>query len=274
MAEAGSPISPTAHYTAAVWARNGLSHPALATTAGRLMYESSRPAHAVSKVLGGGGLEDILLARHLLIDQLLETAIDGGEVSQVIEIAAGLSPRGWRFSQRYGRQLTYMESDLPEMVERKRRALEEAESLGPNHRVIELDALADDGDSSLGAVASGLDPARGAAIITEGLLTYLDRDSILGLWRRCAEALSPFSHGLMLSDLHLASENTGLVTAVGTRLLSLFVRGRVEMQFDNETEALRALEAAGFAEAYLHRGSDVSDAPATESIRVIEARTA
>ena len=102
MAEPRTSISPTAHYTAAVWAHNGLSHPALATPTGRLMYWSAQPAMAVTQAFGGARLEDFLLARHLLIDSLLEGAIERGEISQVIEIAAGMSPRGWRFAERYG----------------------------------------------------------------------------------------------------------------------------------------------------------------------------
>jgi O-methyltransferase involved in polyketide biosynthesis len=271
MPEPRTSISPTAHYTAAVWARNGLSHPALSTTTGRLMYWSARPTMAMTQALGGTRLEDFLLARHLLIDRLLEAAIDRGEISQVIEIAAGMSPRGWRFAERYGERVTYIETDLPEMAARKRRALERADSLGPEHRVIVLDALSEGGEQSLATIAAELDPARGTAILTEGLLSYLDRDAVLGIWRRAASALSSFPHGLMLSDLHLANENAGLITAVGVKLLSAFVRGPVEMHFDDEGEAISALTRAGFAEARLHLGSEVLDAKSANSIRVIEA---
>jgi O-methyltransferase involved in polyketide biosynthesis len=273
MAEPRTSISPTAHYTAAVWARNGLSHPEIATSTGRLMYWSAQPAMIVTGALGGARLEDFLLARHLLIDRLLEAAIERGEISQVIEIAAGMSARGWRFAERHGERLTYIETDLPEMAARKRGALERTGSLGPEHRVVVLDALSEEGEYSLAAVAGGLDPERGLAIVTEGLLSYLDRNSVLGLWRRAASSLSPFPHGLMLSDLHLASENHGLVTAIGVRMLSAFVRGRVEMHFQDEPGAVAALTEAGFAEAVLHRGSEVSEAPGAGSVHVIEAST-
>jgi O-methyltransferase involved in polyketide biosynthesis len=273
MAEPRSSISPTAHYTAAVWAHHGLSHPALSTPAGRAMYWSAWPAMQATRVLGGTRLEDFLIARHLLIDRQLEAAIERGEVSQVIEIAAGMSPRGWRFAARHGESVTYIETDLPAMAARKRAMLERADSLGPAHRVVALDALAEDGNRSLAAIAAGLDPARGLAIVSEGLLSYLDHDSVLGLWRRGAGALSPFSHGLMLSDLHLASENTGLAIAVGVRMLSAFVRGPVEMHFGDEDTAIVALTGAGFATAVLHRGSEVSDSRGAGSVRVIEATT-
>jgi O-methyltransferase involved in polyketide biosynthesis len=273
MAEPRTSISLTAHYTAAVWAHNGLSHPELATSTGRLMYWSAQPAMIVAGALGGTRLEDFLLARHLLIDRLLEEAIERGEISQVIEIAAGMSPRGWRFAERHGERLTYIETDLPEMAARKREALERIGSLSPAHPVVELDALSKEGAHSLAAVAAGLDRERGLAIVTEGLLPYLDRDTVLALWRRIAGCLSSFSSGTMLSDLHLASENSGLVVAIGTRALSAFVRGHVGMHFDEEDEAVAALTKAGFTEAILHRGSEISEASGAGGIRVIEAST-
>jgi hypothetical protein len=57
-------ISPTAHYTAHVWARNGLSHPRLQTVQGRVLYESLRGVMAPSLALGGNSLERYLVARH------------------------------------------------------------------------------------------------------------------------------------------------------------------------------------------------------------------
>jgi O-methyltransferase involved in polyketide biosynthesis len=273
MSDSRSPISPTAHYTGAVWTRNGLSHPALSTSAGSLMFESMRLPMAATRALGGTTLEDMLLVRHRLIDELLEAAIEDGRVSQVVEIAAGLSPRGWRFARRYGDRLTYIESDLPEMAERKRQALAEAGSLSDEHEVVVLDALSDDGEHSLASVTAGLSRDRGVAVITEGLLSYLDREAVIGLWGRIARDLRPFPHGLMLSELHLASENAYWTTMLGARLISLFVRGRVAMHFDEQPDAVRALEAAGFAAATLHGGSRISDGRGARTVRVIEAVT-
>src|SRR5690348_14466596 len=165
-------ISPTAHYTGYVWARNGLSHPRLETLEGRVMFESLRPMNAISSMLGGPSLESYLLARHRAIDALLDKAIADHGVTQVIEVAAGLSPRGWRFTQRYGDRLTYIEADLPGMTARKRRALEQMRSLNDRHRVVEVDALRDRGPNSISALADDLDHGSGLAIITEGLLGY------------------------------------------------------------------------------------------------------
>src|SRR4051812_37384532 len=179
-------ISPTAHYTGHVWNRNGLSHPQLGTREGRVFFDVLAPTMTVSRLLGGPTLEGVLLARHRIIDDLLARAIDEGRVSQVVEVACGMSPRGWRFAQRYGERIVYVEADLPDMAERKREALERMDSLSAGHRVVEIDALRDDGPRSLAELAGTLQPERGLAIVTEGLLTYFADDDVLGMWRRFA----------------------------------------------------------------------------------------
>src|SRR6188508_3287909 len=94
-------ISPTAHYTGYVWFAHGHSHEAFATSQGRVMYRALRAPNAAAQALGLPTLEGMLLARHRLIDLRLTQAIERGEISQVIEIAAGLSPRGWRLTRQF-----------------------------------------------------------------------------------------------------------------------------------------------------------------------------
>ena len=207
----GDNISPTAHYTGEVWRRAGLSHPWLGTREGRIMVDALHPLMVVSGALGGPSLESYLLARHRAIDALLTDAVEGHGVSQVIEIAAGMSARGWRFANRYGDRLTYVEADLPAMAARKRRALERIGSLSDAHRVAEIDALRDDGPGSLAELAAELDPGAGLAVVTEGLLGYLATDAVLALWRRIAATLQTFPAGRYVSDLHLGSVQTPAV---------------------------------------------------------------
>jgi O-methyltransferase involved in polyketide biosynthesis len=251
-------ISPTAHYTGYVWARHGLSHPELETREGRALFEMMRPLLALSGVFGGASLEAYLLARHRAIDVVLERAIDDGGISQVIEVACGLSPRGWRFVQRYGERITYVEADLPHMAARKRAALERMGSLSDHHRVVAVDALREDsGPGSLPAATVGLDRDAGLAIVTEGLLGYLPGDAVAGIWRRFARELSEFARGRYISDLHLGDVQTAQVRAFRV-VLSAFVRGRVHMHFDSPDQADDALRRAGFESAEVHRASDLA----------------
>lgn len=262
-------ISPTAHYTGYVWFANGQSHEAFATRTGRLMYQALRGPNAAARAVGLATLEGMLLARHQLIDLRLTQAIEAGEVSQVIEIAAGLSPRGWRFTQKFP-ELTYLEADLPAMVAHKRALLDQ---VGARHQVVELDALA---PTALDDLCATLDPARGTAIITEGLVNYFDRATVTAMWSRFARALARFPHGLYLSDLIVREGNRDLVTTTFAALLGMFVRGKVHVHFESVEEAVRVLEDAGF-DAVLHDPRDFAyelsdlERAGAARVRVIEA---
>jgi O-methyltransferase involved in polyketide biosynthesis len=257
-------IGPTAHYTGRVWSRNGLSHPALDTLEGRVMHAALEPSMLASRLLGGPTLEQMLLARHTEIDARLAAAIDAGRVGQVLEVATGLSPRGWRFTERYA-DLLYVEADLPAMAARKRRALDRI-GRPARHRVADLDALAPDGPGSLAAVAAAeLDPGRGLAIVTEGLLSYLPRAAVLDLWRSIAETIAAFPDGVYLSDLHVGEDAPGLLARAFTAGLSTFVRGRVAVHFSSEADAVETLLGAGFASAAVD--------PVGPFVRIVEARS-
>ena len=149
----------------------------------------------VSGLLGGPTLESYLLARHRTIDALLERAIEEEGVTQVVEIACGLSPRGLRFKRRHGEQLTYIEADLPGMAARKEAALRRMGALSETHRVVVLDALKEQGPNSLRELAGTLKPDRGLVVITEGLLGYLEMGLVQGIWGRVAETLAGFRGG-------------------------------------------------------------------------------
>ncbi len=120
-----------------------------------------------------------------------------------------------------------MEADLPDMAARKRRALERIGTLGPAHRVEAVDALS---DASFDRLLGGLDPARGLAIITEGLSGYLDPQQLHGLWRRFARGLAGFSAGRYLADLHVGEQASPVVAGFAL-VLSAFVRGRVHLHY-------------------------------------------
>jgi O-methyltransferase involved in polyketide biosynthesis len=248
-------ISPTAHYTGETWVRNGLSHPGLATWQGRLFYDALALPNAASRLLGGPSLEGMLLARHRIIDALLEEQIEGG-VSQVIEIACGMSPRGWRFCERYGSELTYVEADLPAMARRKREALAQMGSLGERHQVVELDALRDGGAGSLEELIATMDTEAGMAIITEGLLVYLDDETTKALWARLARALEPFSGGAYLADFRFARPGRGIPERAFEHLLGAFVRSNIHPFAGDEADAEAALHQAGFGQVTLHRCDD------------------
>lgn len=251
--EGSGAISPTAHYTGETWVRNGLSHPHLATWQGRMLHRSFALPLVASRALGGPTLEGLLLARHRIIDSILDDLIRGG-VSQVIEIACGMSPRGWRFTEQYGDRLTYIEADLPGMAQRKRDALARMDSLTDRHWVADVDVLQEGGPGSLEALVETLDPAKGLVVISEGLLTYLDHETVTALWARIANALGRFDRGVYLSDLRFAKQDRGLPERTFDIVLGAFVRGKVHPHRGDEATAEAELHSAGFKEAHLHPG--------------------
>ncbi len=259
-----SRVSPTAHYTAYVWFRNGMSHPRLGTPTGRFLYGALVPLNAAyRRITGNPDLEMNLLGRHRTLDALLEPAIVSGEIRSVMEIAAGLSPRGLRFTARHP-DLVYLEGDLPDMAASKRALL--GGLLGPNHRIAEVNALVDGGDESLAAAADMLPPG-GVGVVSEGLLNYFDEASVRGLWRRIASILSRRG-GVYLADISLAEETRGIAARGFRRLLEVFVRGRLHLHFPTVEAARAALLHAGFASATLHALGEGGPYMA----RVIEAR--
>lgn len=253
-------ISPTAHYTGYVWARNGLSHPLLATAKGRMLYQALRPAMLGSAALGGPTLESYLLARHLALDALLEQAIAREGVTQVLELACGLSPRGWRFASRHGRRLTYIEADLPAMAALKRRALERMGSLGDQHRVADVDVLRREGPGSIAALLELLDPDAGVAIVVEGLVGYLETEALLGFWRNLVCQLRRFRSAAYLCDLQLGSR-AGISVKLFRAVLSGFVGGRVALHhFPDAPSAEHALRQAGFSHASVLAAAPIASA--------------
>ena len=269
-------ISPTAHYTGYVWYAHGESHDAFATSTGRLMYRVLHGANRIAGAVKLPTLEGMLLARHRLIDQRLTDAIEGGMVSQIVEVACGLLPRGWRFAKRYGDAITYVEADLPGMLANKRKILAELGGETAHHYTCEVNALADDGPESIDTILGALDPTKGTAIITEGLINYFDRDTVLAMWARFATALSRFPQGMYYSDLITREGNGGPFVLGFAAILSAFVRGKVHIHFTSNDEAEHALGDAGFDAAVLDPREFAEALPDLEPagagrVRIIEA---
>lgn len=257
MAAKSEKVSPTAYATGYFWYRHGLSHPGLITPEGQRLDRGFQLMIRLTRALSGVSLEALMLTRHRGIDAVLSQAIDSGKVGQVIEIAAGLSPRGWDFMRRYEGRLAYFETDLAAMAATKQNLLEESGLLRPGHSVVELDALADSGPKSLDSIAASLSPKLGTAIITEGLMNYLAPEQARAVWARIAKALRRFPAGLYLTDAYLQSENRSLGMAAFGAVLQAFVRGRMHIHFTTEEQAASTMRVAGFASTRLHKAADL-----------------
>ncbi len=269
-------VSPTAYATGYFWYRHGLSHAGLLIPEGKRADRGFRWLIRLVRAMSRIDIEAMMLARHQGLDAILSREIEAGRVSQVIELAAGLSPRGWRITKKYGDRVNYIETDLPRMAALKHRLLGASKLYGPKHRVTTVNALIDKGAESLETLAKSLDPKQGLAIITEGLMSYLDPASAEGVWRRIAKVLGKFPHGVYLSDLYLRRDRHGIGMLVFRSFVQSRVRGRMHVHF-RKAEDVQKLKELGFAEVTLHEPRNIEatrelgQIPGGDRVRVLEA---
>jgi O-methyltransferase involved in polyketide biosynthesis len=166
----------------------------------------------------------------------------------VIEIAAGLSPRGLTYARRWP-EITYLELDLPNMVAAKRARLKRVQ-LPDNYRLAETDILADDFIERLPIKPMA---QQRMVVITEGLMDYLSMQEKQRAWRNVQGLLAmaaPGSRYLFESwpaDRVLPDTTSG---QLGLRGLSMLVgRQMGENLFANAEAVAEGLNAAGFATA-------------------------
>ena len=256
MATDTSRISITAHYTGYVWYKNGLSTAGFTTLMGRLAYYGLLPGDSFARKFIGSDLETQLLQRHLIIDHLLQQAMQQHGKIQVLELACGLSPRGHRFTRRFSaEQLKYVEADLPGMAKRKTDLLRSVESVSQQHYVRPCNILDTSGALSLEAlIKNEFDPAVPLIVITEGLVNYFPRDVISPFWKRLSFALKPFTYGAYLTDMVSDDKqhNNSQWLSLGMQLLSVAARGKTALHFNGDESVKQGLQALGFKQVFVH----------------------
>ncbi|PWR23782.1 class I SAM-dependent methyltransferase [Zavarzinia compransoris] len=263
-----STFSFTALYTGETWVANGLSLPELRTPAGDLMYKLAAPAEWAGGKVFGTNLRRMLVARHALIDRILASLVAEMPGLQILEIACGLSARGWRFTRQFP-DLRYVEADLPAMAALKVRALARVPDLSTHHAVVAIDVLAADGPQSLDAVlAQSFDPARPVAVVTEGLMNYFTLDTATDVWNRLSAALARFPSAAYLTETYPEPEKALLRLAMraGAAGLRLVSRSDAGVHFKSAEAGARHLRACGFAEA------DIAYPPGERMVAVLTAR--
>jgi O-methyltransferase involved in polyketide biosynthesis len=275
-----SGISFTALYTGAVWHRYGLSDDALTTREGQLLYHLMTPFEAASKAAIGGNIRTFLLQRHLIIDHLIETAIREQGITQVLEIAAGMSPRGIRLRERHP-TLHMVEADLPDMAARKALRLMAAGRLGPHHQITPIDILAEQGEQALETVIDRVfDNDKPLVVVTEGLTSYFPLTVISDFWRRLAKVLSRRPGSVYLSESYYRPGQpllNGTLNALG-HLLGAATRSQVSFHFKSDPEARQHFSGCGFTDVTVHDPRawygilPIPESRGEPMVRVIEAR--
>lgn len=254
-----SRISISAHYTGYVWYHHQLSADEFATSAGRWAYRILTPINAILKRLAGANIDTFLLQRHLVIDHQVEQLITQHGVTQIVELAAGLSPRGYRFSQKYP-QLTYIETDLPGMVERKQQVLASL-PVTDTHRVVRCNILQQEGEESLAAVFKQLDPLQPTLVISEGLVNYFELPIIRSVWQRLAKHLQNFPVGVYVTDLYpdLQEHPSYRYVQWAQKLVGFFTRGQWPLHYRSDTDIEQGFQQDGFAHVTVLNPSQLYD---------------
>lgn len=206
----------TALYTGQVWVRAGVPCAGLFDCSeARMVHGASTFAMAAGQLFRSDGpqLEPALLQRHRMLDALVEEF----EGKYVLELAAGLSPRGSRFSS--NEALRYIEVDLAPVLSVKRalmaRTVEGQEvALRGNLQFVAGDLRSMD--------LAGLVPAgEPVLVIGEGLFMYLTVAEQRSLWQRIAALVAGRAGSRLAFDLVPACEQApGSATG---RLLGKFM---------------------------------------------------
>lgn len=250
-------VSPTAIYTGQVWQKHGRSFTELSLPLGPLFYNFMWPAMSFSKLIGSPTLEDFLLARHDLIDHHLHDFINKGG-KQVIELASGYSPRGMRFIKQYGDAIQYTDTDLPDMANNKTKLLKRFLHQHPNYTVCSVDAFSSDDENSLVQYINRLPEGEPVAVVAEGLLNYFGADHLSKLFSNLSKAFDGREGSVFISDIHVRADNEGPLAEAFIEVLSAFVRGKVHLHYQGESQAQEAMAQCGLS-GYLLKPSQFAN---------------
>ena len=234
-------ISFTAHYTGYIWYQMGISHPLLATAKGKRLARIAHPIESWGEKYVGGSMRTTLKQRHTMLDDRLEQLIQQHPDLQVLEIAAGLSPRGWWFRQHYP-QIDYRELDLPDMAQIKQKALQQIDADSPD--VLSVDLFTPDFQN----VFQVFDPQRPLVVISEGLINYFDKTLLQQLIQSIANYGKSFKALHYLSDLYPEPVKNKLATVIwnSSKLLKLMSRSAFTFHFVSPEQVRNFIMQTGF----------------------------
>ncbi|KQG36703.1 class I SAM-dependent methyltransferase [Acinetobacter pittii] len=224
-------ISFTAHYTGYIWYQMGISHEALATAKGKSLAYLVHPIESWAEKYVGGSMRTTLKQRHTMLDHHLEQLIQESPELQVLEIACGLSPRGWWFRQHYP-SITYRELDLPDMAQTKQNALQQIEKNAPE--ILSVDLFTE----AFAQAFEVFDPNRPLVVISEGLINYFDKGLLKHLIQSIGHYGATFKKFHYLTDLYPEPVKNKLASIIwnSSKLLKLMSRSSFSFHFKSPQE--------------------------------------
>ena len=234
-------ISFTAHYTGYIWYQMGISHSAFATHQGKALALLASPLEKLAEKYIGGSMRTTLKTRHTLLDEHLTQLIEQHSDLQVLEIAAGLSPRGWWFRTHHP-TIIYRELDLPTMAETKQASLTTIDPNSP--KVLSADLFTEDFQNAFAV----FDPKRPLVIISEGLINYFEKKLLMQLLKSIVLYGQDFKALHYLTDLYPEPIQNKLAKVIwsSSKLLKLLSRSAFTFHFITPDEVKQFFHSAGF----------------------------
>ena len=234
-------ISFTAHYTGYIWYTMGISHPVFATSKGKMLAKLVHPLESWAEKFVGGSMRTTLKQRHRMIDQHLTQLIEQHPDLQVLEIASGLSPRGWNFRQKFP-HIDYRELDLPDMAKVKTEALKQIDA--NSQEVLSVDLFTADFEQAFHV----FDPKRPLVVISEGLINYFNKDMLLQLLQAIRHYGQNFKELHYLTDIYPEPVKNKLANFIwaSSKLLKWMSKSAFSFHFINPQQAQEFFQQAGF----------------------------
>lgn len=241
-----SRISISAHYTGYIWYKNGLSHPQFVTPMGRTAYWALKPMNVFMQAMVGASIDTFLLQRHYVLDHLVEQAIAEG-YEQIVELAAGLSSRGYLIKQAHP-EVHYVEGDLPGMSVRKAELLDKL-GRASGHITQPCNILDESGPLSIETLLNGLDKSKKTLIITEGLVNYFDLPTIRKVWSRMAVAMKEFPQARYVTEVYpkLEQHPSYKYVQVAQKVVGFFTQGEYPLHYNSDEAMQQGFLEDGFS---------------------------
>jgi O-methyltransferase involved in polyketide biosynthesis len=240
-----SRISPTAHLTAHAWDLLGLSNAKyFADPKYKFLLNLLRSIafpYFINK--NNDYIYYMLEPRHRAIDYFMFSKFP---YNQIVEFAAGLSPRGMTFSENPA--ITYIESDLPEMLELKKAKVEdiyhEKNIKRPNHKFVPSNLLEDDVSEIISPL---INPEEKLIVITEGLTPYFDMEHLKRIFTNISKLLRDNDGGVYITDIYHLEDMAKSV--FNTKMMAHFLkimRTEFHNDIDNKDEGEAFFKECGF----------------------------
>jgi O-methyltransferase involved in polyketide biosynthesis len=193
-------------------------------------------------------------ARYKITDRII---VQRG-MTQILEIAAGLSPRGLAMTE--NADVVYVAIDLPQVLEQEKAIAENILSRSDSHRPnLHFEAANALDRESLSRASGIFDSDQPVAIVTEGLLPYLNRREKEVLADNIHRLLGEFKGVWITSDVHTRQymeEISQVDENVQQRLSSLSDSTQRNLEsnvFADENDIEQFFHKAGFkVEEYQH----------------------